>query len=132
MLKQAEFLEKHGLVDLGYDIIILDDCYSEKQRNKKGEMVADPVKFPQGLQYLSGQVNEHGVSLAAYNDAGYYTCAGYPGSYGHEKQDLEVRLYLSAVLLDHCSPLSQTFASWGMKYLKVGQSSGFHPSHQAC
>jgi len=40
------------------------------------------------------------ISLNAYSDAGYQTCAGYPGSYGHEEQDL------------------QTWTDWGFDYLK--------------
>lgn len=100
VLQQAMLMKKHGFVDLGYDIIILDDCYSEPQRNKAGDIVADPTKFPQGMEYFSGQVSDYGVSLAAYSDSGWKTCAGYPGAYGNEERDLK------------------TFLSWGMSYLK--------------
>jgi alpha-galactosidase len=41
-----------------------------------------------------------GFRAGIYSDAGYRTCAGYPGSYGHESEDLE------------------TFADWGFDYLK--------------
>ena len=97
---QAEFMQKHGLIDAGYHILILDDCYALKQRNATGYMVADPAKFPDGLPTFSTRINELGMSLAAYGDNGYETCAGYPGSYGREVQDL------------------QTWYSWGMSYLK--------------
>lgn len=90
VLEQAQAMEKLGLVKAGYDMIILDDCYALKERNKQGEMVADPAKFPNGMPYFSGQVSEFGIQLAAYGDNGYETCAGYPGSYGHEEQDLKV------------------------------------------
>ena len=93
-------MQKHGLVDAGYKILILDDCYALKQRNASGYMVADPDKFPNGLPAFSTQINKLGMSLAAYGDNGYETCAGYPGSYGRELQDL------------------QTWSSWGMSYLK--------------
>jgi alpha-galactosidase len=41
-----------------------------------------------------------GISASAYSDAGYRTCGGYPGSYGHEVEDLA------------------TFHDWGFDYLK--------------
>ena len=97
---QVEVMQRAGLVDAGYKIVILDDCYALKQRNGSGHMVADPAKFPDGLPAFSRQVNALGMSLAAYGDNGYETCAGYPGSYGRELQDLE------------------TWHSWGMTYLK--------------
>ena len=49
---------------------------------------------------LTDKLKALGISASAYSDAGYKTCAGYPGSYGHEEQDL------------------QTFSDWGFDYLK--------------
>ncbi|EME38419.1 glycoside hydrolase family 27 protein [Dothistroma septosporum NZE10] len=100
VLAQARIMRDVGLVEAGYNILILDDCYALKQRNASGHMVADPEKFPDGLPAFSAQVERLGISLAAYGNNGYETCAGYPGSYGRELQDL------------------QTWHSWGMKYLK--------------
>ncbi|THZ45776.1 hypothetical protein D6C90_04425 [Aureobasidium pullulans] len=97
---QAEIMKKTGLIDAGYNFIILDDCYALKERNATGYMVADPEKFPHGMPAFSSQMNKLGMKLAAYGDSGYETCAGYPGSYGHELQDLH------------------TWYSWGMSYLK--------------
>lgn len=97
---QVDVMQKTGLVDAGYNTLILDDCYALKERNATGHMVADPVKFPHGIEALSSHVNQCGVRLAACGDNGYQTCAGYPGSYGRELQDL------------------QTWHSWGMSYLK--------------
>ena len=76
-LAQVEAMKDHGLVDAGYKIFILDDCYALKDRNASGYMVAEPEKFPQGLAALNQQMNAYGVSLAAYGDLGYRTCAGY-------------------------------------------------------
>lgn len=97
---QAKIMQEKGLVDAGYNIMLLDDYYALKERNASGYMVEDPAKFPDGIRSLSDQVNLLGMRLAAYGDNGYLTCGGYPGSYGHELQDLE------------------TWYSWGMTYLK--------------
>lgn len=100
VLAQAKVMQQSGLVAAGYKILILDDCYALKERNSTGHMVADPAKFPNGMPHFSQEVNKLGISLAAYGDNGYETCAGYPGSYGRELLDLE------------------TWHSWGMTYLK--------------
>ena len=92
VLAQAQAMRKLGLVDAGYKILILDDCYALKQRNASGYMVADPSKFPDGMQNFSSSINKLGMDLAAYGDSGYQTCAGYPGSYGHEEVDLQASL----------------------------------------
>ena len=52
------------------------------------------------MRSLTDKLKALGISASAYSDAGYKTCAGYPGSYGHEEQDL------------------QTFSDWGFDYLK--------------
>ncbi|RMY91896.1 hypothetical protein D0861_02785 [Hortaea werneckii] len=93
-------MQEIGLVEAGYNILILDDCYALKERNATGHMVADLGKFLHGIEALSSHVNHHGVQLAAHGDNVYQTCAVYPGSYGRELQDL------------------QTWHSWGMSYLK--------------
>ena len=35
-------------------------------------------------------INAYGISGSAYSSNGYKTCAGYPGAYGRELQDLEI------------------------------------------
>ena len=97
---QASALNNSGFVDLGYNIFILDDCYTLRDRNTDGNLVADPAKFPDGLKNWTNAINAMGIEGGAYTDNGWYTCAGYPGAYGNEVRDLE------------------TFRSWGWKYIK--------------
>lgn len=78
VLAQAQAMQRFGLVDAGYKILILDDCYALKQRNASGYMVADPTKFPDGMENFSRSINDLDIELAAYGDSGYQTCAGYP------------------------------------------------------
>lgn len=61
---------------------------------------ADLDKWPHGLRNLTDRLRQLGISSSAYSDAGYQTCAGYPGSYGYESRDLE------------------TWKQWGFDYLK--------------
>ena len=41
------------------------------------------------MKNFTAAMKARGVSASAYGDNGYATCAGYPGSYGHELQDLQ-------------------------------------------
>jgi alpha-galactosidase len=49
---------------------------------------------------VAAYVHSLGLKLGIYADAGTATCSGYPGSLGHEQQDAD------------------TFASWGVDYVK--------------
>jgi alpha-galactosidase len=96
----ADAMKKNGMLDAGYTYIVLDDCWMLRQRDKKGDLVADPEKFPNGMKHLADYVHSQGYKFGVYNCAGSQTCAGYPGSMGHEYQD--------ALL----------YASFGVDYLK--------------
>ncbi|MFC5801748.1 NPCBM/NEW2 domain-containing protein [Streptomyces formicae] len=89
-----------GLKGAGYEYVTIDDCWSLKQRDADGRLVADPGKFPNGMAWLADYAHAKGLKLGIYGDAGTSTCAGYPGSLGHETTD------------------AQTFADWGIDYLK--------------
>jgi alpha-galactosidase len=89
-----------GLKDAGYEYIVLDDGWMAKERDTEGNLVADPIKFPNGMKALADYIHSKGLKFGLYNCAGSKTCAGYPGSRGYEYQD--ARLY----------------ASWHIDYLK--------------
>lgn len=96
----ADIFERDGYKNAGYNYIIIDDCWSLHERDKDGNLVADPAKFPEGMKALADYVHSKGLKLGIYSDAGTQTCAGYPGSKGYEMQD------------------ARLFASWGIDYLK--------------
>jgi len=96
----AQAMIDNGMRDAGYNYIVLDDGWMTKERDADGNLVADPEKFPNGMKALADYLHEHGFKFGLYNCAGYDTCAGYPGSMGHEYQD------------------ALTYASYGIDYLK--------------
>jgi alpha-galactosidase len=96
----ADFFVSSGLKDAGYQYVNIDDCWLEKSRSADGHLVPDPTKFPDGIKGTADYVHSLGLKLGIYEDAGTETCAGYPGSYGHETTD------------------AQDFADWGVDYLK--------------
>ena len=89
-----------GYKDAGYEYIVIDDCWSLKERDRDGNLVADPAKFPSGMQALADYIHGKGLKFGMYSCAGTHTCAGYPGSFEHEFQD------------------ARLFAEWGIDYLK--------------
>lgn len=89
-----------GMRDAGYTYFVLDDGWMSMERDNNGQLVADPKKFPNGMKAFADYVHAKGMKFGIYNCAGTKTCAGYPGTRGHEYED--ARLY----------------ASWGVDYLK--------------
>jgi alpha-galactosidase len=89
-----------GMKNAGYQYFVLDDGWMTMERDKEGNLVADPMKFPNGMKAFADYVHSKGLKFGIYNCAGNKTCAGYPGTRGHEYQD--ARLY----------------ASWGVDFLK--------------
>jgi hypothetical protein len=93
-------MHTNGMQDAGYEYVNIDDCWLTHSRDAGGHLVPDPVKFPDGIKGTADYVHSLGLKLGIYEDAGSATCAGYPGSYGHETID------------------AQDFADWGVDYLK--------------
>ena len=89
-----------GMRDAGYTYFVLDDGWMAMERDANGQLIADPKKFPNGMKAFADYVHSKGMKFGIYNCAGTKTCAGYPGTRGHEYED--ARLY----------------ASWGVDYLK--------------
>ena len=101
LIKQtADYFVSSGLKGAGYNYVNIDDCWMTHDRDAAGKLVPDPVKFPDGISGTADYVHSLGLKLGIYEDAGTATCAGYPGSLGHEAVD------------------AQTFADWGVDYLK--------------
>ncbi|KIA85539.1 glycoside hydrolase family 27 protein [Flavobacterium sp. AED] len=89
----ADIMVTSGMEAAGYNYIVLDDGWMAKERDKNGNLVADPVKFPSGIKALIDYVHSKGLKFGLYNCAGTSTCAGYPGTRGYEYQD--ARFYAS-------------------------------------
>ncbi len=96
----ADMMVSSGLLDCGYNYLVIDDCWSLKERDKNGRLVADPEKFPNGMKAVADYVHSKGLKFGMYSCAGMLTCAGYPSSYEHEFVD------------------AATFAEWGVDFLK--------------
>ena len=81
----ADALVATGMKDAGYQYIVIDDCW-QASRDADGTIVVDP-RFPSGIKALADYVHSKGLKFGLYSDAGTKTCAGRPGSMGHEEQE---------------------------------------------
>ncbi|HEY7307401.1 MAG TPA: glycoside hydrolase family 27 protein [Bryobacteraceae bacterium] len=93
----ADAMVKNGMKDAGYVYINIDDTW-EGARDAQGNIQTNG-KFP-NMKALADYVHSKGLKLGIYSSPGPKTCAGYEGSFQHEKQD------------------ARTYAAWGIDYLK--------------
>ena len=94
---QADAMVSSGMRDAGYIYINIDDTW-EGESDAKG-VIQTNRKYPD-MKALADYVHGKGLKLGIYSSPGQKTCAGFEGSYGHEEQD------------------AQTYAAWGIDYLK--------------
>jgi len=97
LLQTAERMVELGLRDLGYEYIVLDDCWSIG-RNESGYLVENPQTFPHGMKYVADKIHSMGMKFGMYSSAGVFTCGRYPGSLGNEQKDAE---YFASVGVDY-------------------------------
>jgi alpha-galactosidase len=104
----ADAMVTSGMQAAGYRYVNLDDCWMDG-RDASGNLQWNASKFPSGIPALAAYVHGKGLKLGVYETPNTTTCVGLyggvsksvaVGSLGHEAQD------------------AQTFASWGIDYLK--------------
>ena len=103
----ADAIVASGMGALGYQYVIVDDCWFEPTRDAAGNLRGSASRFPSGMKALGDFLHGRGLKFGIYEVPTDRTCAqrvgSYPGSTGsggHEAQD------------------ARTFASWGVDYLK--------------
>jgi alpha-galactosidase len=105
--QMADSVVSSGLRDLGYEYVIVDDCWFNPNRDGSGNLQGDPSRFPSGMKALGDYLHGKGLKFGIYEVPLDKTCAQYfnsypgaTGSQGHEVQD------------------ARQFAAWGVDYLK--------------
>ncbi len=105
----ADVMVSTGLRDAGYVYLNLDDHWMATSRDGSGNLQSDPTRFPKGMKELGDYIHSKGLKFGIYGDRGTVTCyfrdnqkelTTKSGSKGTEERD------------------AQTFASWGVDYLK--------------
>jgi alpha-galactosidase len=60
IMETADAMVDEGLLDCGYEYLVIDDCWSLKERDANERLVADPVKFPHGMKYVADYIHQKG------------------------------------------------------------------------
>ncbi|HEX4788930.1 MAG TPA: ricin-type beta-trefoil lectin domain protein [Actinospica sp.] len=113
----ARALVSSGLAGKGYDTVTVDDCWMAASRDAKGDLVANSTGFPDGMAALGRYLHGLGLKFGIYEDAGYATCGGGPGSGMPNGGGA-----------DHFAQDARTFAAWGVDYLKLDGCNLYVPS----
>jgi alpha-galactosidase len=105
--QMADAMVSTGMRDLGYQYVVVDDCWFNPNRDSSGNLQGDPTRFPSGMKALGDYLHGKGLKFGIYEVPLGKTCAQYfnsypgaTGSQGHEAQD------------------ARQFAAWGVDYLK--------------
>ncbi len=97
----ADAMVSSGMRDAGYKYLVLDDGWMAAERDENESLVADANKFPDGMKAIGDYIHSKSLKYGIYEDRGVMTCQQLPGSFEHERIDME------------------TFASWGVDYIKM-------------
>ncbi|WP_436761374.1 glycoside hydrolase family 27 protein [Streptosporangium sp. V21-05] len=103
----ADAMAGNGMRDLGYQYVVVDDCWFDPNRDSAGNLQASPSRFPGGMKALGDHLHARGLKFGLYQGPLDKTCAqyfnSYPGATGS---------------LDHEVQDARQFAAWGVDYLK--------------
>ena len=105
----ADVMVSKGFASHGYQYVNVDDGWSGP-RNTEGALTPHAKKFTD-MKLLGDYIHNKGLKYGIYGSPGEFTCnyEHYLGSLGHEQQD------------------ANTWASWGVDYLKYDGCSGGTP-----
>ncbi|WP_144127857.1 glycoside hydrolase family 27 protein [Catellatospora sichuanensis] len=105
--QHADAIVSSGMRELGYQYVVVDDCWFNPNRDSAGNLQGDPTRFPSGMKALGDYLHSRGLKFGLYQVPVDKTCAQYFGAYpgatgsqGHEVQD------------------ARQFAAWGVDFLK--------------
>ena len=111
--RTADAMISSGMKDAGYNYVVIDDCW-HGARDGHGDIQPDPKRFPSGMKALGDYIHSKGLKFGIYSDAGLKTCAGRPGSWGHEYQDAKSSYYImSAALQASGREIVLSICEWG-------------------
>ncbi len=96
----ADAIVATGLKDAGYEYVVIDDCWSERERDQNGNITENRDKFPNGMKTLADYVHSLGLKFGIYSSPAPRSCTFFTGSFDNEFRD------------------AQRFADWGVDFLK--------------
>jgi alpha-galactosidase len=110
----ADVFVSSGMQAAGYQYVNLDDCWMDG-RDASGNLRWNATKFPAGIPALAAYVHGKGLKLGIYQSANTTTCVGIYGG---------ISPTIAVGSLNHEAQDAQTFAAWGVDFLKYDLCQG--------
>ena len=93
-----------GLKEAGYEYVVIDGGWRNKDLGPDNELLPDPDKFPHGIKALADRAHSRGLKLGLHTVPGTHDCGGDKvGGYGHEQTHVK------------------QFVNWGVDFIKLDQ-----------
>ncbi len=116
----ADAIAANGMAAAGYQYVTVDDCWVGGRNATTGQLYSNATTFPDGMQALAAYVHSKGLKFGLYTSAGTNTCAGI----AHGTRPPSYPPGVGAGSLGHESVDAQTFANWGVDYMKFDYCGG--------
>ncbi|WP_345814178.1 NPCBM/NEW2 domain-containing protein [Paraburkholderia sp. PREW-6R] len=116
----ADAIASNGMAAAGYQYVTVDDCWVGGRNPTTGQLYSNATTFPDGIQALAAYVHAKGLKFGLYTSAGTNTCAGL----SHGARPPSYPPGVGAGSLGHESVDAQTFANWGVDYIKFDYCGG--------
>ncbi|HZZ13423.1 MAG TPA: NPCBM/NEW2 domain-containing protein [Paraburkholderia sp.] len=116
----ADAIASNGMAAAGYQYVTVDDCWVGGRNATTGQLYANATTFPDGIQALAAYVHSKGLKFGLYTSGGTNTCAGL----SHGTRPASYPPGIGAGSLGHESVDAQTFANWGVDYIKLDYCGG--------
>lgn len=93
-----------GLKEAGYEYVVIDGGWRNKDLGPDNELLPDPDRFPHGIKALADRAHSRGLKLGLHTVPGTHDCGGDKvGGYGHEQAHV------------------RQFVAWGVDFIKLDQ-----------
>nr|WKF60553.1 Alpha-galactosidase A [Paraburkholderia busanensis] len=116
----ADAIASNGMAAAGYQYVTVDDCWVGGRNATTGQLYSNATTFPDGIQALAAYVHSKGLKFGLYTSAGTNTCAGL----AHGTRPASYPPGVGAGSLGHEAVDAQTFANWGVDYIKMDYCGG--------
>lgn len=102
MKECMDAMVKEGLLDAGYNYFVIDGGWRDTKLGPNGELLAHPVKFPNGIKPLADYAHSLGLKFGLHTVPGTHDCGGDPVG-GYNREEIHVK----------------QFVDWGLDFVKV-------------
>ena len=128
VMETIDAMVEEGLLEAGYNYVVVDGGWRDTKLGPKGELLAHPEKFPNGIKALADYAHSKGLKFGLHAVPGTHDCGGDPvGGFNREEihvnQFVEweldfIKLDLCTQQEDPCDTCQKTRGGWSEKTIE--------------